>query len=134
MTTLSRKSTTFNILGLWRPLLSRQDWVYVLSLLVPFAVYNLTLKALILASRNVEAVGEFGVPTFRLLAYGMWSDVFFVLGYALLSVGLFAAARKGPLRWGVVILFHATAAFVVMVKTIAYQYIQETGTTLDYTI
>jgi arylsulfatase A-like enzyme len=64
----------------------------------------------------------------------MWSDVFFVLGYALLAVGLFAVARKGPLRWGVLILFHATAILVVMVKTIAYQYIQETGTTLDYTI
>ncbi len=134
MTTLSRKSTTFKILGFWKSLLSRQDWVYVLSLLVPFVVYNLALKALILSSRNAEAVGEFGVPTLRLLAYGMWSDVFFVLGYALLWIGLFAAARKGPLRWGVLVLFHATTILVVMVKTIAYQYIQETGTTLDYTI
>ena len=134
MTTLSRKSTTFKILGFWKPLLSRQDWVYVLSLLIPFAVYNLALKALMLASRNGEAVGEFRVPTSRILMYGMWSDVFFVLGYVLLWIGLFAAARKGPLRWGVLVLFHATAILVVMVKTIAYQYIKETGTTLDYTI
>jgi arylsulfatase A-like enzyme len=134
MTTLSRKSTTFKILGFWKSLLSRQDWVYVLSLLVPFVVYNLALKALILSSRNVESVGQFRAPTLRILAYGMWSDVFFVLGYALLWIGLFAAARKGPLRWGVLVLFHATTILVVMVKTIAYQYIQETGTTLDYTI
>ena len=117
-----------------RARLSRQDWVYVLSLLIPFGVYNLALKALILASRNTESVGQFRVSTSRILAYGMWSDVFFVLGYALLMIGLFAAARKGPLRWGVLVLFHATAILVVLVKTIAYQYIQETGTTLDYTI
>lgn len=120
--------------GSSRALLSRQEWVYLLSLLVPFVVYSLALKALILSSRNVEAVGEFRAPTLRLLTYGMWSDVFFVLGYALLWIGLFAAARKESLRWGVLILFHATAILVVMVKTIAYQYIQETGTTLDYTI
>ncbi len=134
MTTLSRKSTRFKVLGSWKPLLSRQDWVYVLSLLIPFAVYNLALKALMLASRNGEAVGEFRVPTSRILMYGMWSDVFFVLGYVLLWIGLFAAVRRAPLRWGVLILFHATAILVVMVKTVAYQYIQETGTTLDYTI
>jgi lipoteichoic acid synthase len=134
MTTLSRKNIRFKILGFWKPLLSRQDWVYVLSLLVPFVVYNLALKALMLASRNGEAVGEFRAPTSRILMYGMWSDVFFVLGYVLLWIGLFAAVRRRALRWGVLILFHATAILVVMVKTVAYQYIQETGTTLDYTI
>lgn len=106
----------------------------MLSLLIPFVVYNLALKALILSSRNTESVGEFGVPTSRILMYGMWSDVFFVLGYVLLWIGIFAAVQRGPLRWGVLILFHASTILVVMVKTIAYQYIQETGTTLDYTI
>src|ERR671912_492380 len=77
---------------------------------------------------------EFEVSTLRLLAYGTWSDAFFALGYALFWIGLFAATRKGPLRWGVVVLFHATAILVVVVKTIAYQYVRETGTTLDYTI
>jgi len=124
-----------SVSGFSRVLLSRQEWVYVLSLLVPFAVYNLALKASILSSRNVETVGEFNVSIFRLLTYGMWSDVFFVLGYTLLWIGLFAATtRGGPLRWGVLVLFHATAILVVMVKTIAYQYVQQTGTTLDYTI
>ena len=131
---MSHKSTKFKSLGFWRPLLSRRDWVYLLSLLVPFVVYNIALKALILSSRNTESVGEFGVSTPRLLAYGMWSDVFFVLGYALFWIGLFVAARRGFLRRAVLVLFHATTVLVVMVKTIAYQYIQETGTTLDYTI
>jgi lipoteichoic acid synthase len=131
---VSRSKDLRKVLASWRPLLSRWDWVYVLSLLIPFVVYNLVLKALMLSSRNVGGVGEFGVSTFRLLAYGMWSDVFFVLGYALFWIGLFAAVRRGPLRRGVLILFHATTILVVLVKTIAYQYIQETGTTLDYTI
>ncbi len=117
-----------------RVLLSRREWVYVLSLLIPFVVYNLALKASILSSRNVDTAGEFNVSTLRLLTYGMWSDVFFVLAYALLWIGVFTAARRGPLRWGVLVLFHATAILVVIVKTIAYQYIQQTGTTLDYTI
>ena len=117
-----------------RVLLSRREWVYVLSLLIPFVVYNLALKASILSSRNVDTAGEFNVSTLRLLTYGMWSDVFFVLAYALLWIGLFTAARRDPLRWGVLVLFHATTILVVMVKMIAYQYIQQTGTTLDYTI
>ncbi len=114
--------------------MSRRDWVYLLSLLIPFVVYNLLLKALVLSSRNVDTTGGFTVSTTRLLAYAMWSDVFFVLGYVLLWIGLFAIVRTGALRWGVLVLFHATAILVVALKTIAYQYIQVTGTTLDYTI
>ena len=117
-----------------RTLLGRRDWVYVLSLLVPFVIYNLALKALVLSSRNVGGGPEFEVSTPRLLAYGMWSDLFFVLGYAVFWIGLFAATRKSSLRWVVLVLFHATTILVVMVKTIAYQYVRETGTTLDYTI
>src|SRR5215212_5529330 len=105
-----------------RALLGRRDWVYVLSLLVPFVIYNLALKALVLSSRNVGGGPEFEVSTPRLL------------GYAVFWIGLFAATRKSSLRWGVLVLFHATTILVVMVKTIAYQYVRETGTTLDYTI
>jgi lipoteichoic acid synthase len=130
---LGRKDTREGLAFL-KMLLGRRDWVYVLSLLVPFVVYNLALKALVLSSRNVGGGGEFEVSTLRLLAYGTWSDAFFALGYALFWIGLFAATRKGPLRWGVLILFHATTILVVTVKAVAYQYVRETGTTLDYTI
>ena len=51
-----------------KALLGRRDWVYVLSLLVPFVIYNLTLKALVLSSRNVGGGPEFEVSTPRLLA------------------------------------------------------------------
>ena len=64
----------------------------------------------------------------------MWSDILFNLGYALLWIGIFAAARRGPWRWTAVFLLHATTLLVVIVSVCAYQYFQETGTTLDYNI
>ena len=106
----------------------------MLSLLVPFVIYNLALKALVLSSRNVTTEEQFEVSTLQLLAYGMWSDAFFVLGYALFWIGLFAAAREGFWRRGVLVLFHATTILVVIVKTIAYLYVNDTATTEIYTI
>jgi lipoteichoic acid synthase len=107
--------------------LDRRDRVYSLSLLVPFAVYNLALKA-------HDVVSRFGTPrlarTFRL----MRSDAFFNLGYALFWVGLLAAARKGPLRRTVIFLLHATTMFLAIVRMSAHRYFKETGTTLDYDI
>ena len=106
-------------------LLSRRDWVYLLSLLVPFVVYDLVLKAIDVASQP----GEHGPA--RTLDL-MRSDLFFSLGYALLWIGLFAAVRGGSLRWVVVVLFHAVTMLVVSVITCAHQYLRENGTTLDY--
>jgi lipoteichoic acid synthase len=74
-----------NVLGSLSSLLSRRDWVYSLSLLVLVACYDLALKAASLSSQPALAL------TFDL----MWSDVFFVLGYASLWVGLFAATGRG---------------------------------------
>jgi len=114
-----------NILGPLYVLLSHRDWAYLLSLLVPFFVYNLTLKASSVASIPGLA------PTFDL----MRSDVFFNLGYALFWIGLFAAVRgRGPLRRFVVVLFHVMTMLVVLVSTFAHQYFWATGTTLDYGI
>lgn len=72
-------------------LLSRRDWVYLLSLLVPLAVYELALKTYDIASRPDK-------PGLALTLDLRWSDIFFALGYALLWVGLFATVRRGPLR------------------------------------
>jgi lipoteichoic acid synthase len=117
--------TTSRIVSFLRTLLSRRDWVYLLSLLIPFVVYNLTLKALDIASlpQDDELAPSLGL---------MQSTIFFNLGFALLWMGLFVATRKGPLRKVVVILFHATAILVVIVSTSAHQYLQQNGTTLDY--
>ena len=114
-----------SILGPSGVLLGRQDWVYLLVLLVPLFIYNLYLKASSVAS--IPGLS----PNFDL----MRSDVFFNLGYALFWVGLFAATRGGgPLRQVMVVLFHVVSALVVLVTTFAHNYFQQTGTTLDYGI
>src|SRR5215216_6245766 len=105
-------------IGSMRALLNRQDWVYLLSLLIPLFVYNLALKATSVASIPGLA------PTFDL----MRSDVFFNLGYALFWIGLFAVVRgRRPLRPVVVILFHVITILVLVVTTSAHQYFLETG-------
>ena len=102
-------------------LLSFRDRIYLLSLLGPFVVYNLALKA----STIVAASGDNWLPS-------ILSDAFFTLGYALLWVGLFAATPSGGLlRRAVLVLFHAATMLAVLVATCAHQYYQETGTTLD---
>jgi hypothetical protein len=96
--------------------------------MVPFAVYNLALKAHDVASRP-EKPGL--ARTLKL----MRSDVFFNLGYALLWIGLFGAVRRsGPLRRALVFLFHATTTLVAIVRASAHEYFRETGTALDYDI
>ena len=113
------------VLGFFGTLLKRRDWVYLLSLLVPLVAYDLALKAYAVSSLP----GEHGLSrTFDL----MRSDAFFDLGYALLWIGLFAVARRGFLRWVVVVLFHAATVFLVVVTTCAHQYFRQNGTTLDY--
>jgi arylsulfatase A-like enzyme len=117
-----------NVLGLFGALLSRKDWVYLLSLLIPFVVYDLALKASDIASLP----GGFGLAQMVDL---MGSNAFFDLGYALLWVGIFIAVRgRRLLRGAVVVLFQVTMVLVAVVNTFAHQYYQETGTTLDYDI
>jgi lipoteichoic acid synthase len=105
------------------PLLKGRDWVYSLSLLIPVTVYNLALKVAIVWQPRIA-------PALDLVR----SDVFFNLGYALLWLGLFAAVRKGNARRAVVVLFHATTLLVVAITTCAYQYFQQSGTALGYSV
>jgi lipoteichoic acid synthase len=105
--------------------MSFRDWVYLLSLLVPFVIYDLALKACAISSQP----GAHGLA--RILDL-MWSDVFFDLGYTLLWIGLFAAVRRKPLRLVVTFLFHVVTTLVVIATTVAYFYLLEYGTTLDY--
>ena len=115
-------------MGFLRRLLGCWEQVYSLSLLVPFVVYSLVLKAVSVFSRPG---GNYGLArTLKL----MRSDAFFNLGYALLWSGLFAAVRRKPLRWALVFLFHAVTIFMAVVRACAHQYFRQTGTTLDYDI
>src|ERR671917_2203009 len=122
---MASRNDKANVLSFLGVLLSRRDWVYLLSLLIPLVVYNLTLKAYDIASRPGDDHELAQTPDL------MRSDVFFNLGYALLWIGLFAAVRRGPLRRVVVFLFHAVAMLVVLVTTVAHHYFKENGTTLD---
>ena len=103
-------------------LLDRRDWIYLLSLLVPFVVYDLALKASNVVSQ----------PGLALVFDLMRSDVFFDLGYVLFWVGVFSLIRRRYARQVVVVFLHAVTMLVVLVSTFAYQYFRETGTTLDY--
>ncbi|MEJ7871347.1 MAG: hypothetical protein WKF67_03740, partial [Rubrobacteraceae bacterium] len=120
-----RRTTRSSFLG--APLLSRRDWTYLLSLIVPFVAYNLILKFLDVASQP-------GSPGLGGTLGSMWSDVFFNLGYAAFMLGLFATARKGFARRVAVFFFHAAAMLLVVVTTLAHQYFQQTGATLDYDV
>jgi lipoteichoic acid synthase len=110
--------------GVFRSLLSLRDWIYLLSLLVPFVVYDLALKGALVLSRpeNPGLGGGFGL---------MRSDLLFSAAYVLLWVSLFAVARRGVFRLIVVGLFHVVTVLVALLATSAYQYFRVTGSTLD---
>lgn len=106
------------------PLLSRRDWVYLLSLLVPFVVADMALEVYILASQPDPPWLRGGLALIR-------ADFSLNLGYALFWIGLFAAARKGLWRRAVVVLFHLLTLSIALTTVISYQYLEITGTTLD---
>jgi lipoteichoic acid synthase len=109
-----------------RALLGRQEWVYLLVLLIPFVAYNLALKALDIASLPGDHVLT---QTLNL----MQPALFFNLGYASFWIGLFAAMRgeRGLLRRTLLVLLHVTTMLVTLVTTCAHQYFQETGAMLE---
>jgi phosphoglycerol transferase MdoB-like AlkP superfamily enzyme len=114
-----------NVLGFSREILSRQDWIYLLSLLIPFVVYNLAQKVASVLAQS----GERGfVRTLDL----MQSDIFFNLGYVLLWIGLFMVARRGLSRQVVIVFFHVATILVLLVNTCSHQYFRQNGTSLDY--
>ncbi len=110
-----------------RGLLSGKDWVYVLALLLPLTIYNLALKATSVAIKD-ETNGLLSALNL------MRSDFLFAIGYVVFWIGVFAIVRSGIARAVVVVLFHAVSLLVVLVTTVAYQYFEGTGSTLDYSV
>jgi lipoteichoic acid synthase len=106
-----------------RALLIREDWIYVLSLLVPLFVYNVVLKV-------VRVATQFEVPGPLGFLDQVRSDVLFNLGYAALWIGLFAMARRGVVRLIILGLFHLSATLVVVLTTSAHVFFEKTGSTL----
>ena len=105
-------------------LLSRRDWIYLLSLLLPFAAYDLALKGYLVVSWPKDLGFAESLNLMR-------SDVLFTLGYALFWVGLFAAARESRFRPILVVLFHVATILTALISTVAYEYFRVTGSTLD---
>ncbi|HZY64422.1 MAG: sulfatase-like hydrolase/transferase [Actinomycetota bacterium] len=108
-----------------RHLLVREDWVYLLSLLLPLFVYNVGLKI-------IRILTQLSVPGPVGFADQLRSDVLFNLGYAALWIGAFAVFRRGVPRWATLALFHLSALLVVVLTTSTHFFYKSTGSTLDY--
>ena len=107
-----------------RGLLTRGDWIYLASLLVPVFLYNITLKVVRIVTRP-DPPGPIGfLDQIR-------SDLLFNLGFAALWVGIFAAVRVGLPRRVIMLLFHLTVVVVVVLTTSAHFFYESTGSTLD---
>ena len=107
-----------------RGLLTRGDWIYLASLLVPVVLYNLTLKVVRIVTRP-DPPGLLGfLDQIR-------SDLLFNLGFAALWVGIFALVRGGLPRRLVMLLFHLAVVVVVVLTTSAHFFYTSTGSTLD---
>ncbi|MEW6638190.1 MAG: sulfatase, partial [Actinomycetota bacterium] len=108
-----------------RDLLGREDWIYLLSLLLPLFLYNVSLKVARILTQ-LEVPGPLGFLD------QLRSDVLFNLGYAVLWIGLFALARRGVGRAMVLALFHLSAILVALITTSAHSFYSTTGSILDW--
>ena len=110
-----------------RGLLGVGDWVYLFALLAPLFLYTTAFRVAGILVKD----GEAGL----LRVFGLLnSDLMFALGYAVFWVGVFAVFRSGVLRVASAALLHATAVLIAVVSTVAYGYLETTGTTLDYSV
>ena len=108
-----------------RRLLTREEWVYALSLLGPLVVYNVALKV-------VRVATQFQVPGPLGFLDQVRSDLFFNLGYAALWIGLFAGVRGGVPRRVLLVLFHLSAVVVVALTTSVHVFFDKTGSMLGF--
>jgi lipoteichoic acid synthase len=107
-----------------RALLIREDWIYVLSLLVPLCIFNVVLKVVRIATQ-FELPGPLGFLD------QVRSDILFNLGYAALWIGLFAVVRGRTGRLIVLGLFHLSAILLAGLTTSAHVFYEKTGSMLD---
>ncbi|MGH3085703.1 MAG: LTA synthase family protein, partial [Rubrobacteraceae bacterium] len=107
--------------------MTREDWIYLLSLLVPLLVYNIGLK-LLRVFTQVELPGPIG------FADQLRSDALFNLGFAAFWIGVFAISRGGALRGLLMFFFHVSCILAMVLTTSAHFYYKTTGSTLDYTM
>jgi len=111
------------IVGRLKGLLIREDWVYLLSLLVPVFIYNVALKVWRVAA-------QFHAPGLLGFVDQVRSDILFNLGYAVLWIGIFAVVRSGVPRTIALGLFHVMSIVIVVLTTCAHVFFLKTGSTL----
>jgi lipoteichoic acid synthase len=119
------KHKTAGVVAQLRGLLTREEWVYVSSLLVPLVVYNVVLKVVRVATQ-FQAPGPLGFLD------QVRSDLLFNLGYAALWIGLFAVVRGGVGRRVLLVLFHLSAIVVVALTTSVHVFFDKTGSMLGF--
>jgi lipoteichoic acid synthase len=122
---MAAKDRTVGVAARLRRLLTREEWVYVLSLLVPLVVYNVALKV-------VRVATQFEVPGPVGFLDQVRSDLLFNLGYATLWIGLFAVVRGGVPRRVLLGLFHLSAIVVVALTTSVHVFFDKTGSILGF--
>ncbi len=122
---MSQNPVRERIMALLDKLLIRENWVYLLSLLLPLVLYNIVLKF-------VRVVTQLSLPGPLGFVDQLRSDVLFNLGYALLWISVFALFQRGFLRWISLVLFHISALLVVVLTTGTHFFYKTTGSTLDY--
>lgn len=122
---MSRETVRKRIVAFLDRLLVREDWIYLLALLLPLVLYNVTLKF-------VRIVTQLSPPGPIGFLDQIRSDVFFNLGYALFWIGVFAVFRRGFPRWISLALFHVSALIVMILTTGTHFFYKTTGSTLDY--
>ena len=121
---MAPKKGNAGIRDLLRGLLIREDWIYVLSLLVPVFVYNVALKV-------VRVATQFEVPGLLGFLDELRSDLLFNLGYTVLWIGIFAVVRGGIPRLAALGLFHISSILVVVLTTSAHVFFDKTGSMLS---
>ena len=119
------KDLTVGVAARLRRLLTREEWVYALSLLGPLVVYNVALKV-------VRVATQFQVPGPLGFLDQVRSDLFFNLGYAALWIGLLAVVRGGVSRRVLLVLFHLSAVVLVALTTSVHVFFDKTGSMLGF--
>ncbi len=123
---MAKKSRTARLAAQLTGLLSREEWVYVLSLLVPLVAYNVVLKV-------VRVATQFEVPGPLGFLDQVRSDLLFNLGYAAFWISLFAVVRGGIGRRVLLVLFHLSAVVIVATTTSVHVFFEKTGSMLGFT-
>lgn len=124
---VSAEGENAGVVARLRVLLVREDWIYLLSLLVPVFIYNVALKVVRVATQ-LDVPGPFGFLD------QVRSEMFFNLGYVALWIGLFAVTRRAMFRLPALVLFHLLTIIVVALTTASHFYYKTTGSTLDFSV